>query len=98
MAIIHLVPSRNHFGVPQYLPGDARRLFVLLAAIDLLERPTASALADLTSHDRETIDDDVARLRTEFGVDLRKIGEVYRIEGWGDLLKQRAVRRHLKDT
>ena len=32
--------ARNQFGVPQYPEHDARRLFVLLSAIDLLERPT----------------------------------------------------------
>ena len=36
---------KNHFGVPQYPENDARRLFVLLSAIDLLERPTVSAVA-----------------------------------------------------
>ena len=33
-----MTPLRNQFGVPQYPEHDARRLFVLLSAIDLLER------------------------------------------------------------
>lgn len=86
----------NHFGVPQYPPGDARKLFVLLAAIDLLERPTQAAVADLSGHAREAIDGDVARLREEFGVNLHKIGDVYHIESWGDILKRRGIARHLK--
>ncbi len=89
---------RNQFGVPQYPADDVRRLFVLLAAIELLERPTQSAVADLSGHPREAVDADVQRLREEFGVNLHKVGEVYRIESWGDVLKQRGVRRHLKAT
>ncbi|RZI39947.1 hypothetical protein EGT07_25965 [Herbaspirillum sp. HC18] len=87
---------RNDFGVPQYPDHDARRLFVLLSAIDLLERPTLSAIADLTSHDRESIEADVQRLRNEFGVILHKVGEIYHIESWGDVLKKSGVKRYLK--
>ncbi|HYC42865.1 MAG TPA: hypothetical protein VEB70_07750 [Noviherbaspirillum sp.] len=87
---------RNHFGVPQYPGHDARRLFVLLSAIDLLERPTVSALADLTGHDRETIDAEVQRLREEFGVVLHKVGDIYHIESWGEVLKKNGVKRYLK--
>lgn len=87
---------KNNFGVPQYPEHDARRLFILLSAIDLLERPTVSAIADLTSHDRETIDGDIARLREEFGVVLHKVGEIYHIESWGNILKRNGVKRFLK--
>lgn len=87
---------KNHFGVPQYPEHDARRLFVLLSAIDLLERPTASALADLTGYEKESIDGDAQRLREEFGVLLHKIGDIYRIESWGDVLKKNGVKRYLK--
>jgi hypothetical protein len=87
---------KNHFGVPQYPEHDARRLFVLLSAIDLLERPTVSAIADLTGHARERVDADVMRLREEFGVVLHKVGEIYHIESWGDVLNKEGVTRHLK--
>lgn len=86
----------NQFGVPQYLPGDARRLLVLLAAIDLLERPTQSAVADLSGHPRDAIDDEVQRLREEFGVHLHKVGEIYHIESWGPLLQPAGVRKLLR--
>lgn len=85
---------RNQFGIPQYPDGDARRLLVLLCAIDLLERPTAAAVADLTGFGRETIDAGVMRLREEFGVELARVGEVYHIESWGDVLQKDGVRRH----
>lgn len=91
-----MTPSRNQFGVPQYPENDARRLFVLLSAIDLLERPTVSAIADLTGHDRDKVDDDMMRLREEFGVVLHKVGEIYRIESWGEVLKKRGVKRAIK--
>lgn len=87
---------KNEFGVPQYPDNDARYLFVLLAAIDLLERPTASAIADLTSHDKDTIDTDILKLREQYGVDLHKVGEVYRIQSWGDVLKKQGVQKLLK--
>jgi len=87
---------RNQFGVPQYPQHDARRLFVLLSAIDLLERPTLSAIADLTSHDKETIEADVQKLREQFGVVLHKVGEIYHIASWGDVLKKNGVKRYLK--
>ena len=87
---------KNQFGVPQYPDNDARRLMVLLAAIDLLERPTLSAIADMTSLDREAVDTGVMRLREEFGVDLHKVGDIYHIESWGELLKEAGVRNCLK--
>ena len=89
-------PFKNEFGVPQYADHDARYLFVLLSAIDLLERPTVSAIADLTGHDRDKIDGEVMRLREEFGVTLHKVGDTYRIESWGEVLKKRGVKRFLK--
>ena len=67
---------KNHFGVPQYPEKDARRLFVLLSAIDLLERPTISAIADLTSLPKDSIDTDVVSVREELGVMLHKVGEI----------------------
>ena len=88
--------SKNEFGVPQYPEQDARRLFVLLSAIDLLERPTPHAIADLTSHERDTIEQDVQKLQEQFGVVLHKIGTVYRIESWGDVLNREGVQKYLK--
>lgn len=88
--------NKNEFGVPQYPENDARRLFVLLAAIDLLERPTLSAIADLTGLERDTIEADVTKLKEQFDVLLFKVGDVYRIESWGDVLKKSGVKKFLK--
>jgi hypothetical protein len=88
--------AKNQFGVPQYPENDARRLFVLLSAIDLLERPTVSAIADLTSASKDSIDDEITKLREQFGVEIQKIGDVYRIESWGEVLKKNGVKKLLK--
>jgi hypothetical protein len=88
--------EKNRFGVQQYPDNDARRLFVLLSAIDLLERPTASAITDLTGLDKEEIEDDISKLREQYGVLLQRVGEVYRIESWGEVLKKNGVKKFLK--
>lgn len=88
--------TKNEFGVPQYPEHDARRLFVLLSAIELLERPTVSAIADLTGHERDTVEEDVRKLQEQFGVVLHKTGAVYRIESWGEVLKKEGVQKYLK--
>jgi hypothetical protein len=89
--------KKNEFGVIQYPHDDVRRLFVLLAALDLLERPTLPAIADLTGLNPETIDDDIECLREQFAVQIHKHGHVYRIESWGDLLKKAGVQKRLKN-
>lgn len=85
----------NAHGVPQYPKADARRLFVLLAAIDLLERPTLTSLAEFTGHNKGTIDADVAKLAEQYGVKIFKAGPVYGIEAWGDILRKSGVKKVL---
>jgi hypothetical protein len=87
---------RNQFGVPQYPHGDARRLFVLAAAIDLLERPTPTAIDDLTGMDKSTVEDDIDKLREQYGRVIHKFGEIYRIASWGEILNSKNVARILK--
>ncbi len=88
--------TKNQFGVPQYPESDVRHLFVLLAAIELLERPTTSAIADLTSLSKDVIDIGTQILQQQFDVDLQRIGDVYHIDSWGNVLKKDGVMRHLK--
>lgn len=88
--------TKNQFGVPQYPESDARRLFVLLAAINLLERPTVSAIADLTSIPRDAIETGIRVLQQQYGVQLIHMGEVYRVDSWGDVLNKDGVMRHLR--
>jgi hypothetical protein len=87
---------KNQFGVPQYPHGDARRLFVLAGAIDLLERATATAIADLTGFDKSVIDDEVDKLREQYGMTIHKFGDMYKIESWGDVLIKDGVLRAMK--
>lgn len=82
--------------VTQYPKGDARRLFVLLAAIDSLARPTLTTLAESTGHNKGTIPVDVEKLREQFGVDIVKDGAVYGVKSWGDLLKKNGVKKLLR--
>ncbi|MCD5327873.1 hypothetical protein ACFFU8_09435 [Chromobacterium piscinae] len=86
----------NEHGVPQYPKGDARRLFVLLAAIDKLPRPTLTTLSAFTGHNKGTIDADVAKLAEQYGVEIGRDGPVFVLRSWGDVLKQQGVRKSLK--
>lgn len=87
---------KNQFGVPQYPKDDARRLFVLAAAIHLLEHPTATAIDDLTGIDKTTIDDEVDKLREQYGMVIHKFGETYRIASWGKILNKGSVAQAMK--
>jgi hypothetical protein len=87
---------KNQFGVPQYPHDDARRLFVLASAIELLERPTATAIGDLTGINKAIVDDQIEKLREQYGMVIHKFGEIYRIESWGDVLTKDAVSKVMK--
>jgi len=81
----------NTNGVWQYPRADSRRLFVLLAAIDRLERPTLTSISNYIGHNKGTIDSDVAKLNEQFGVIISKAGPVYSIESWGEILNKIGV-------
>jgi hypothetical protein len=85
----------NENGVPQYPKGHTGRLLVTLAAIDKLERPTATSVANLTGLSKGKIDDYVHALKAELGVTVTKEGPEYRIDNWGELLKKMGVRKCL---
>lgn len=85
----------NENGVPQYPKGHAGRLLVTLAAIDMLERPTATSVAALTGLSKGKIDDYVHALNAEFGTVIVKVGPVYRVDSWGEILKQEGVKNAL---
>lgn len=86
---------QNEHGVPQYPKSDARRLFVLLAAIERLPRPTLTTLAAYTGHNKGTIHRDIVKLAEQYGVKIVKTGPVYRLSDWGPILSPSGIREHL---
>jgi len=90
--------KKNEFGVVQYPADDARRLFVLAAAIELLERATPASIADLTGLAAAAIDGDIDILREQYGMVVTQLGNVYRIASWGDVLNREGVMRRMKDA
>jgi len=85
----------NENGVPQYPKGHAGRLLVTLAAIDRLERATASSVAALTGLSKGKIDDYVQALNAEFGTVIVKNGPEYQVESWGEILKRAGIKKTL---
>lgn len=91
-----MTSTKNPFGIPQYPQDDARRLFVLAGAIDLLERPTVTAIDDLTGIDKSIVDAEIEKLREQYGMVIHKFGDIYRIESWGDILTKEGVTKVMK--
>ncbi|MBI6855943.1 helix-turn-helix domain-containing protein [Pseudomonas cichorii] len=81
---------------PQYPRGDVRRLLRLALSMDELERPTLNALAAETGHHKQTILDDVTRLREQLGVEVEKVGSEYRLSDWGPVIKKTGIKRLLQ--
>lgn len=69
---------------------------MVLAAVATLERPTAVSVAKLVGLSKGSIDRLVlVDLPSHFGVLISKDGPVYRIESWGQLLRQTGVKQCL---
>ncbi|ELS40945.1 Uncharacterized protein ALO42_01125 [Pseudomonas syringae pv. atrofaciens] len=81
---------------PQYPRGDVRRLLRLALAMAELERPTLNTLAAETGHHKQTILDDMPRLREQLGVMVEKEGSEYRLRDWGPVVKKAGIRKFLK--
>lgn len=79
----------------QFPRGDVRRLLRLALAMSELERPTLNALAAETGHHKQTILDDVPRLREQLGVQVEKEGSEYRLVEWGPVLKKTGIKKLL---
>ncbi|HEY0820825.1 MAG TPA: hypothetical protein VGD46_18700 [Rhizobacter sp.] len=82
----------------RYPKGDARRLMVLLAAIEALPRATITTLAEYTEHNKGTIAADIDKLREQFGVAIAFEAPVYRLDDWGPLLRPDGVRQFLPEA
>ncbi|WP_455233206.1 hypothetical protein [Geopseudomonas aromaticivorans] len=82
----------------QFPRGDVRRLLRLALAMAELERPTLNALAATTGHHKQTILDDVSRLREQLGIIVGKEGPVFVLEDWGPVVKKSGIRKLLDAT
>ncbi|MBC8641591.1 hypothetical protein IAG25_32730 [Caballeronia sp. EK] len=82
----------------QFPKGDVRRLLTVAHAIATMERPTLSSLSAKIGHHKQSISDDVTKLRTQLGVVIEKEGAVYRLVSWGPVIKGTAVEKFLKAT
>ena len=79
----------------QFPRGDVRRLLKLALAMAEAERPTLNSLAAATGHHKQTILDDVARLRAQLGIVVEKEGAVFRFVDWGPVVKKSGIRKLL---
>lgn len=95
MSVCDQVIGVNDNGIPQYPKGHAGRLLITLAAIDKLASPTATTVAALTGLSKSKIDEYTQTLCEEFGVDIVKIGGVFRIQSWGEVLRKAGVQKAL---
>lgn len=80
----------------KYPRGDVRRLFRLALAMAEVERPTLNALAAETRHHKQTILDDMTRLREQLGIQVEKDGVEYRLIDWGPVVKKTGVKKFLQ--
>ncbi|NRF83776.1 helix-turn-helix domain-containing protein [Burkholderia gladioli] len=81
---------------PEPFPkGDVRRLLALALAIADEDRATLTTLSARTGHHKQTVQDDVEKLRNQLGIVIEKEGAVYHLVSWGPLIKQTGLRRFL---
>lgn len=80
----------------QFPRGDVRRLLRLALAMTEVERPTLNALASETGHHKQTILDDVLRLREQLGIRIEKEGAEYRLVDWGPVVKKTGIKKLLQ--
>lgn len=88
----------NANGVNQFPKNDPRRLFVLMCAIERLERPTIVTIPPYTGINKGSIDAYVKNLREFFGVSIVKEGAVYSIKSWGNILNREGVEQCVFQT
>lgn len=65
-----------------------RRMLSVLAAIDTLPIATLMTIVARTGLDKKTITRMVEQAREQAGLDIEKLGPVYRIKSWGNILRR----------
>lgn len=84
-------PTNEH-GVVQYPKGDIRRWFVLLAAIDYLERPTITSLSEYTGWNKGSIQRDMSKIEEQLQVVVDKNDSIFEIKDWGNLINPEGLK------
>jgi hypothetical protein len=85
-------PTNEH-NIVQYPKSDPRRLFVLLYALETLDRPTINTISTYTGLNKGLINTNINNLIEFYGLDITKDGPVYAISSWGDILNKTGVMR-----
>lgn len=89
--VITLSFPKNEHGVPQYPKGHTGRLWVVLAAIEKLERPTVVNIANLTGLSKGNVDKYVHDIQEGLGVTITKDNAIFSIQSWGVLINPKEV-------
>lgn len=79
----------------QYTKGDVRRLLLLIAAIDHIERPTMHTLSQFLGCSNANVAKSVEKITEQLDVTIVNLDSVYRIKDWGVLLNKKSVRNIL---
>lgn len=80
---------------PQYPKGDLRRMLAVLAAIDTPQGSSLVRIAADTGLDKKTVTSLIEQARVQADVAIDKAGAIYRISGWGRIIKKSGARLSL---
>ena len=84
----------------QFLRSDLRRLWLILGAVDALERPTLTTIVQALKMPKPTVNDALKKLMSDQVPDLKivKNGPVYEIHEWGGFITKAGVRKFYNNT
>ena len=82
------------------LRGDLRRLWLILGAVDALERPSLVAIVEAVGMPKPTVSDALKKLMSGQvpGLKIVKNGPVYEIQEWGGFITKTGVRKFYVST
>jgi len=83
-----IAPMKPMTKTPQYPKGDLRRMLAVLAAIDTPNGSSLVKIAADTGLDKKTVTGMIAQARVQADVSIEKDGAIYRIAGWGRIIKK----------
>lgn len=81
--------------IPQYPKGDLRRMLAVLAAIDAPGGATLVQIVARTGLDKKSVTRLIGQSVEQANVAVEKEGPVYRITGWGQILRRTGVKKVL---